>query len=83
MHRSRHPITIRMAPKAELTSDHFVILPKARVVVDSPRGSFFQYFRDTRDIAFPVPTYFRQDMFGRARQRQKTPVPDVVKSGVS
>jgi hypothetical protein len=34
MHRSRHPITIRMAPKAELTSDHFVILPCGVASVD-------------------------------------------------
>src|SRR6202035_4840159 len=40
MHRSRHPITIRMAPKAELTSDHFVILPKACALVDRPPVSF-------------------------------------------
>jgi hypothetical protein len=40
MHRSRHPITIRMAPKAELTSDHFVILPKVGVGVDRPAVSF-------------------------------------------
>jgi hypothetical protein len=33
-------MTIRMAPKAELTSDHFVILLKLGVVVDSPPGSF-------------------------------------------
>jgi hypothetical protein len=40
MHRSRHPITIRMAPKAELTSDHLMILPKAGVVVDRTPVSF-------------------------------------------
>lgn len=40
MHRSRHPITIRMAPKAELTSDHFVILPEACGAVDRPPVSF-------------------------------------------
>jgi len=40
MHRSRHPITIRMAPKAELTSDHFVILPNVGGGVDRPAVSF-------------------------------------------
>jgi hypothetical protein len=38
-HRSRHPITIRMAPRVELTSDHLVILPGASREVDSPGGS--------------------------------------------
>ena len=40
MHRSRHPITIRMAPKAELTSDHLMIVPNARVRVDRSPVSF-------------------------------------------
>jgi hypothetical protein len=59
MHRSRHPITIRMAPKAELTSDHFVILPKAGVTADRPPVSFLAVLLGMRSIGFLVPTYFR------------------------
>jgi hypothetical protein len=53
MHRSKHPITIRMAPIAELTPDHSYILPGMGVWVDRTGGTFgevlggeqFQYRR--------------------------------------
>jgi hypothetical protein len=45
MHRSKHPITIRMAPKTELTPDHDVILPRVSVVVDGTGGTFGEVLR--------------------------------------
>src|SRR5579859_4608341 len=45
MHRSKHPITIRMAPKTELTPDHDVILPGAVVAVDRTGGTFGEVLR--------------------------------------
>jgi hypothetical protein len=48
-----------MAPKAELTSDHFVILPKAGVTVDRPPVSFLAVLLGMRSMGFLVPTYFR------------------------
>jgi hypothetical protein len=57
MHRSRHPITIRMAPKAELTSDHFVILPKAGRTVDRPPVSFLAVLSGGHILDFIVPRY--------------------------
>jgi hypothetical protein len=48
MHRSKHPITIRMAPKTELTPDHNVILPGVVVAVDGTGGTFGEVLRRAR-----------------------------------
>src|SRR5579871_554365 len=40
MHRSKHPITIRMAPKTKLTPDHIVILLGLGAGVDRTGGTF-------------------------------------------
>jgi hypothetical protein len=52
-----------MAPKAELTSDHFVILPKAGVTVDRPPVSFLAVLPGMRSMGFLVLTYFRATTF--------------------
>jgi len=48
MHRSKHPITIRMAPKTELTPDHNVILPGIGAAVDRTGGTFREVLRWSR-----------------------------------